>query len=172
MIRPEIKATLYRWSEAFWATAAIGFAAWLFTRGGWLMQGLGVVFGLAAFGMLLIALRRGRFNPGTGGPGVVQLDEGRIRYFGPFHGGAVSVVDMVRLELEPTSSGQTLWLLHSPGQPALAIPLAAQGGAQLYDAFANLPGIDMAHVSDATRAQPDHRVTLWCRDTGNALTLR
>jgi len=164
MIRPELSAAFRRWSEAIWAGAGVLIAVWVFFRGGWLMQGLGALFGLLAFGLLLTAIRRARFHTGQDGPGVVQLDEGRIRYFGPFDGGAVSIGDLSHVEIGPTRQGAVVWLLHSDDQPVLLIPTAAKGGEAMFDAFGTLPGIDMGHLTRATQSPPAERITLWRRE--------
>lgn len=172
MIRPELAATFRRWSEAIWAGAGVALGVWLFTRGVWLFQGVGLVFALACLALMIIAIRRARFQTGQGGPGVIQLDEGRIRYFGPFYGGAVSLAELGQIDIGPLKGGKLVWLLHSPGQAALMIPTAAKGGEAMFDAFATLPGIDMGHLIAATQNPPDTRITLWRRDAQGALTPR
>lgn len=164
MIRPELAATLRRWAEPLWAAVGLLLAVWLFTRGGWLMQGLGILFGLTSAAILFNGIRRARFRTGEGGPGVVQLDEGRIRYFGPFYGGSVSISDLNEIEIGPYPEGGLVWRLRALGEPALLIPVDAKGGDVIYDAFATLPGIDMGHVSGVTQTPPAERITVWRRD--------
>ena len=96
---------------------------------------------LAVGALLIIAgIQRGRFRTGSGGPGVVQIVEGRIAYFGPLTGGTAELGQLSRLVLDP-SGKPPHWLLHQPGQLPLAIPLTAEGADALFDAFATLPGL-------------------------------
>ena len=91
MIRPEALATLRRWQEVALGGAGMALGLWLFTRGGWILMPLGVGIAALALGYAVLSLRRMRFAQGAGAPGVVEVDEGQISYFGPVAGGAVSL---------------------------------------------------------------------------------
>lgn len=141
MIRPEALATLRRWQEVGLALAGIGFGLWLFTRGGWVLMPLGLGLGALALGYGVLALRRLRFAQGAGAPGMVEVDEGQISYFGPVTGGAVSLRELVELRLL-ARGGQRFWRLKQQDGQALLVPVDAMGAERLFDAFAALPGMD------------------------------
>lgn len=158
MIRPEARALLWQWRDVFVAIALILFGLW------WASGSFGFVrwigYGLAAMGVMLAiaGVQRARFRQGNGGPGVVQLDERRLAYFGPLSGGVLDLNDLVMLELEPAGPH---WVLTGTGGQRLDIPINALGSEVLFDAFATLPGIQTTQILDALTRTPDARVTIW-----------
>jgi hypothetical protein len=141
LIRPEAQAALWRLREVF---AAIGLAAlglWLGALGGFVLVPLGVIVVVLAAGFGLLAWRRLRFAQGGDAPGVVELDEGQISYFGPDMGGAVALAELVELRLI-TAGGRRMWRLRQQDGQALLIPVSAVGAERLFDAFAALPDMD------------------------------
>ncbi|MBK5947527.1 hypothetical protein CCR83_13995 [Rhodobacter veldkampii DSM 11550] len=170
--RPEALAWLSRWREVAGAVATIGAGGWLLTRGGWLMEGLGAVAALAGLGWAVVALRRMRFaRLGSGGPGVVEVVEGQIAYFGPGAGGFVALRELVEIRVI-TINGAAHWRLKQADGQALLIPVGAAGADRLFDAFTSLPGIDMAQVSSAALRGPAQGTVraLWQRPGHAALT--
>lgn len=161
MIRPELRAFAARWHEAliggvvgllgvYWATFSFGLLAWI----GWAL----VLIGPA---MVLAGVQRGRFRAGTGGPGVVSVDEGQIAYFGPLTGGAVALTELTRLSLDGASV-PPCWVLDQPGQPPLQVPLTAEGADALFDVFAALPGIRTDRMLEEMRRSPRaHTTVIW-----------
>lgn len=148
MIRAEALATLARWREVALSVAVAGLGLWLAARGGSLFMAMGL--GLAALGAALGlgALRRMRFAQNIAAPGVVEVIEGEVRYFGPAIGGAVSLADLSELRLI-SLRGRRLWRLKQTDGQALLIPVDAAGADALYDAFTTLPGLDMAALLSA-----------------------
>jgi hypothetical protein len=114
---------------------------------------------------MVIALRRMRFARPATLPGWIEIDEGQLGYYGPGIGGFVALRDISEIRLL-VLRGVPHWRLKQGDGQALLIPLAAKGAEQLYDAFAALPGIDMARLSAAAgasvSAQPSVQ-TLWQR---------
>jgi hypothetical protein len=158
--RPEATQALSRWRDAligggllalglWWALAARGVLSWI----GWLLLPV-------AAALIWTGIRRARFHVGRGGPGVVSVDEGAIAWFGPFHGGAVALADLERLELDPTRN-PAIWRLHAPDQGPLEIPVTAEGADALFDAFARLPGLDTPRMLAELRADAQAPVTIW-----------
>ncbi len=161
MIRPEVRATLRRWREVIAAGLVAALGLWLVMLGGYLLVPLGGVVVLLAAGLALIALRRIRFLRGVAAPGVVEVDEGQIGYFGPTFGGFVALADLAELRLAEFHGART-WRLKTQDGQVLLIPVDAAGAERLYDAFAALPGIDMARITAAL----DHEqatLPLWRR---------
>lgn len=172
MIRPELRDALHRGREVIAAAALGALGLWVALQGGWLLQGLGAVLGLLALGWAVPALRRLRFGQAVAAPGVVEVDEGQIAYLGPAFGGFVALPDLVEIRLV-TMRGRRLWRLRQTDGQVLLIPVDATGAERLFDAFASLPGMDMAALVAALSpgtaaapggliAGPDMRV-LWRR---------
>ncbi|MFV0303162.1 MAG: hypothetical protein ACK5IP_20220 [Paracoccus sp. (in: a-proteobacteria)] len=163
MIRPELKRLLRRWSEPLAAITAALLGLWLLTLGGWFFGLIGLGLGFVALAWLLAALRRLPFRRDIGGPGMVEIDEGAIRYYGArLLGGEIALRDLNEIRLLPLQ-GRPHWRLKSSDAQALLIPLDAAGAAALADAFAALPGIRMGEIS-AALSHPDATIrTLWVR---------
>ncbi|SMY06828.1 hypothetical protein [Flavimaricola marinus] len=158
-LRPEARAALWRWRE-------VGFAA--------LVLATGLRWGLASFGALqivgwalavvgaglgVVALRRLRFSQGGGGPGVVQINERRLAYFGPLSGGVMDMDDLIRLELDGTAR-PAHWRLTGQGEH-LAIPVNAEGADALFDVFASLPGLRTDRMLETLGKKPETVVLIW-----------
>jgi hypothetical protein len=170
VIRPAARAALLRWREAGAAAATIALGLWLFALGGYLLQGLGLLVAGTGAGWGLIALRRMRFLRAVTAPGLVEVDEGQISYFGagPALGGQVALRELTEIRLLHLRD-QHYWRLKQADGQAILIPVAAAGAAALHDAFATLPGIDMRRLSAAL----DQRVSvqsLWRRPAHLPLT--
>lgn len=163
MIRPELAARLTRHRETL-AAAGLGvFGLWVAAQGGYLLTPLGL--GLAGLGAAwgLMAWRRARFSRPVATPGLVDLDEGRVGYYGAGQGlgGYIALEDLSEIRLLHLR-GAHYWRLKSATGEAVLIPVAATGSEKLYDAFASLPGIDMGALTAAL----DRRVaaqSLWRR---------
>ncbi|MDP3961234.1 MAG: hypothetical protein Q8Q26_14450 [Pseudorhodobacter sp.] len=141
LIRPEVGAALRRWREVIAAVAVGAVGLWLMRLGGWVLTPAGVGLLALAFGLAVLALRRLRFWHGVAAPGVVEVVEGQISYFGPESGGFVALPEVIELRLV-VLHGRRNWRLKQGDGQALLIPVAAAGAAQLFDAFASLPGLD------------------------------
>lgn len=161
-IRPEARATLWRWREvlAGLGTVLLG-AYWMLGPGG-LLGWIGAAVAATGAVLALIGLQRLRFRSAGGGPGVVQVDEGQITYFGPLTGGVVAGSELSRLTLDPTGRPPH-WVLYAAGQPALHIPVNAEGADALFDVFSALPGIKTERMLAELNALPSHPVVIWER---------
>lgn len=169
-IRPQARAALWRWREGL---AGAGFALlglWWVLAGTGLLHWLGYAALAAGCAILASGVQRARFRGGTGGPGVVLLDEGQIAYFGPVTGGVVAIRDLVRLSFDP-SGDPAHWVLSAPGQPDLRIPLNAEGADALFDAFAALPGLRTEHMLAQMRRGGTGPVAIWESSTGARPTI-
>lgn len=157
LIRPDIRDALIRWREVIAGAVfvAIGLRLILDTYGALFLIGCGLF--LAGLGLVFAGVQRARFRTGGGGAGVVDVDERRITYFGPFGGGAVAVDDLVEVGADPSRS----WLLRDAQGTHLMIPMNAEGADQLFDALTVLPGLSAARLIDARRAASQRYTTLW-----------
>ncbi|MCB2111034.1 MAG: hypothetical protein H6895_13765 [Defluviimonas sp.] len=161
-VRPELAARLGRWRELA-AAAVVALAGFgLLRLGGYVFVPLGLAVLALAAGWATIAVRRLRFLRAVAAPGVVEVDEGQVGYFGPAFGGFVALADLAELRLTDLH-GARQWRLRTQGGEVLLIPVDAAGADKLYDAFSALPGIDMARLADALDAGMA-TLPLWRRD--------
>jgi len=161
-IRPEAQAFLWRWRELLGALAllllGLRWAIWgigLMQITGWACVALALVLGV-------VGAQRMRFRLGSGGPGVVQVTEGQISYFGPLTGGAGARSEIETLRLDHTAR-PSHWVLEQPGQSPLAIPVTAAGAEALFDVFASLPGLKTERMLSELHHKGPHQVVIWQR---------
>ncbi|WP_435139376.1 hypothetical protein [Pseudopelagicola sp. nBUS_19] len=158
-IRPEARAVLVRWREALIGLVVAFLGLW-WASGFGLLKWLG--FAVLVIGVVLIfaGVQRARFRGEQGGPGLVQVDEGEVTYFGPLDGGTIAMCELSCLELNGASKPM-VWVLQQPGQPALHVPWNAEGADALFDVFATLPGLKTEMMLSQMQAMPDHSVVIW-----------
>ncbi|MBO6868424.1 MAG: hypothetical protein JJ877_15385 [Thalassococcus sp.] len=162
LIRPEAQATIKRWSEALAGLALIALGLyWALAGVGWLLNALGWVVAIAGAVLGFAGIQRARFQQTGAGPGMVEIIEGRVRYFGPLSGGVVDLGDLHELRLDP-SQFPAHWVLIHDGAP-LEIPLNADGSDALFDAFALLPGLKTEMMLREMERKPAHPVVIWRR---------
>lgn len=170
LIRPELLAILRPFREAMAAGVLALLGLWLVWLGGWLLMPLGALVLALALGWGIAALRRARFARTIDAPGVVELDEGEIGYLGPTFGGYVALAELSELRLIDLH-GKRHWRLKQADGQVLLVPVAAQGAEVLFDAFALLPGADMARIVAALDG-PMTLQPLWTRPPVAALRIR
>ena len=141
MIRAEARAALWQGREVIAAGILAAFGLWMMALGGYVLLPLGAMILALAFGIGLLAWRRLRFGTGGAAAGLVEVDEGQIRYFGPDFGGFVAIPELAELRLM-THRGQQHWRLKQRDGQVLLVPVAATGAEALFDAFASLPAMD------------------------------
>jgi hypothetical protein len=156
MIRPELTDALRRWSEVLGSLGLSAFGLWALQSHDRFIQILGAVITATGLGLALLAWRRLRFNRDTTAPGIVQVVEGQVSYFGPETGGFIGIGQMVELHLVDHAS---TWRLVT-AEETLHIPVAAEGTDALFDTFGQLPGLRMTDVLDALDHPQQTRV-LW-----------
>ena len=161
-LRPDARDAIWRWREVLVGVAIAGIGLWWLATFyppvrwvGWAILAIGV-------GGAIAGLQRARFRQPGIGPGVVQVVERRLAYFGPLTGGAMDVEDLTRLVLDPTGR-PAHWRLTGVGGQEIEIPVNAKGVDALFDLFAALPGIDTTAMLDVLTRTPDARVTVWER---------
>ncbi len=169
-VRPEAATALWRWREVlfgagtvllglWWAATFYGAVAWL----GWV-----IVIGGAA--LIAAGIQRSRFRIPGQGPGIVQITEGQITYFGPLTGGVIALSELSRIALDP-SGNPAHWVLSQPAQPDLFIPLTADGSDALFDIFASLPGMRTEYMLAQMKRTDGPSVQVWSRDSAFPLPL-
>jgi len=159
-MRPAARAALWRLrglalalavaaAGLWWGVTAFGPLRWL----GWAVLALGVAMALAA-------LQRLRFGRHSGGPGIVEVVERQLAYFGPLTGGVIDLDDLRRLDLDG-SGLPAHWILTGPAGQMVEVPINATGADALFDAFAALPGLSAERLIAAVQSPPAGRLTLW-----------
>ncbi len=159
---------LHHWRDALVGLLVLSLGAWLATQPSAIVRGLGFLVALTGLALTILGTRRARFAVMAQGPGVVQVVEGQITYWGPEAGGFIALCELEALDL---SADGEAWRLRAADGTRLDIPRGARGAEVLFDAFAQLPGVDMAHLMRRIRAAPtpgDQPV--WRRDEPMLLT--
>lgn len=140
-IRPDAVAAVMRWREVGLAAIVVAVGVWIALLGGYLLLPVGAGVAALGLGLGLLAWRRMRFANAGGAPGLVEVDEGQISYFGPNAGGSVAIPDLVEVRLAFVQ-GRRFWRLKQADGQALLVPVEASGAERLFDAFSALPGMD------------------------------
>ncbi len=161
LLRPEARAFLWRAREVIAGVVVAALGLWWGWESFGILRWLG--WALAALGMALVigGVQRLRFRQAGRGPGLLSIDEGRVAYMGPLTGGAVDLDSVTRLRLDRRGR-PAHWLLET-GSEVLAIPVTADGGEALFDAFAALPGLKRGRMLELLNGDGRDVVTVWTR---------
>lgn len=162
-IRPEAKATLWRFRDVFASLAVIGLGLWMMWRGFGFVPWIGAAFIVLGAILLVAGLQRARFRQGDDGPGVVQITERRLAYFGPLEGGVMDIADVSMLSFDPNGHPAPYWVLTGPEDRTISVPITAKGAEALFDTFALLPGMRTEKLLKVLDTPPDQRVVIWSR---------
>jgi hypothetical protein len=163
-LRPEAKAQLLRWRETIAGLAAAALGLWLSLTAYGALFGIGVVLLTGGIALAAAGVQRARFRLGSEGPGVVQVVEGRVTYFGPWGGGGASLDRLAWLELVPVRGAAGAWVLIEEEGERLEIPVDARGADRLFDVFAALPGLDTRRMLADLHPPVRERTLIWQRD--------
>ncbi len=161
-IRPELRHAFWHARELIGGLAVAAFALW------WMLSSHGIMFWTSipamVLGVVLVALglQRMRFRTDGNGPGVVEVDEARIAYYGPLDGGAVSVRALAEVALDPRGRPDH-WTLRESDGTTLHIPVTATGVEALLDAFAQLPGFRTERLLLARQVNQGAVYVVWQR---------
>lgn len=176
-IRPEVVAQLHRYREAIGAGAVVLAGLWLMALGGYVLVPLGLLVGGVGVILTVTALRKARFTQDVSAPGLVELDEAQVGYLAPEIGGFLSLDELVEIRLL-VLRGKRMWRLKQADGQALLIPVDASGAERLFDAFANLPGMDTAalvaalqpsHATEGTLSLAAETRVIWRKQSGSRL---
>jgi hypothetical protein len=162
-IRPEVRTAILRWREALIGAGIMMLGLyWGFGVTPGVLSWVGYLLVLLAAALLFAGLQKGRARIGGGGPGVVQVVERRVGYFGPLNGGLVDVDAITSLSFDPTEQPPHWVITHEAG-PALHIPVNAEGADVLFDVFSSLPGLAPGRIASAARHDGRQPIVLWRR---------
>ncbi len=160
MIRPEIRAGLWRGREMVAGAGTGLFGLWIALSTFGVTRWLGAAILLAGLALILAGWQRMRLRPKEQGLGMIEADEGRITYWGPLDGGSVErdLLSAVAIDL---GSYPPVWVLSQQGGPELHIPVTAAGQDALVDTLNSLPGLSAARLASARERGGDGRHLLW-----------
>ncbi|MBV7377359.1 hypothetical protein [Maritimibacter dapengensis] len=166
-VRPEVMQGLARWREALIGAVVLIWGVW------WIFTGVGafvwIGFVLAAIGASLAwsGVQRARFRTGSGGIGVVEVDERQVTYLSPVGGGMVSLETLLRVEIARDRLNRAVWRFTGP-EESLSIPSAAEGSRALFDVLTALDGARIETAIRALATPPETPVTIWAKDGSRA----
>lgn len=160
--RPEAVAEVKRWQGALGAGAVTALGLWWGLTSLGLIKWIGWVLAAGGAAMLWAAVQRARFHGGTGGLGVVEVDERQITYLAPVGGGFLSLDALTEVAILPDRAGLPVWCFSGGGE-RLSVPATAAGTEALFDALTALPGVDMETAIRVSRGRPDAKVVIWAR---------
>lgn len=159
-MRPEAREALWRARETLAGAALVLVALWLGLSAFGLLRWVAWGIGLVGLALVWTGVQRWRFSPAGRGPGVVEVDERRLVYWGPLSGGAMDLDDLLRLEFDPGGMPGH-WVLTSVRGERLAVPANAEGAEGLLDLFSALPGLRAEALVAAVGAR--EAVVVWRR---------
>lgn len=169
LIRPELRATYFKWRELIWAGLALAVLVILFIRADAFGQTTFMWFYslliLAACLTLWPAFRRGRLRLAEGQFGQVELDERKITYFLAGEGWSLSIDDLVRVEIARTRQGpfgdDVFWRLVDRAGSSIVVPTSANGADQLVDAISALNGVSYDRIIAAMTTADEQSFVIW-----------
>jgi hypothetical protein len=161
LIRPELRHAIWRFRDALFGLAVLLLGLyWAINSFGFIAI-LGISLVVAGALLAVAGIQRGRFRRGFGGAGVVQVDEGQVTYFGPFHGGSVVIENIEKVELDSTNKFARVWVLFDRAAGPIRIPTDAEGADALFDVFANLEGIETERMLSELQTDHEKPVVIW-----------
>lgn len=158
-IRPAARDALWQWREVLAAIALVALGVFWLLRSQGLLFWVGGSVVMVGLGLLWVAVPRARFHSDGGGPGVVQIVEGQISYFGPLTGGVLDLDQLSSVVWDATGH-PAHWELRANGVDPLYIPSTATGVDGLFEAFQTLPGLSVARLM-TVRRETDGRHVVW-----------
>lgn len=159
-VRPEALAVLRRYRETIVGSGLVALGLWWLTGAQGLLILPAVALSVAGAVLLWLGIQRARFRRDGQGPGIVQVTEAQISYFGPLTGGTVALSGLMRITLDGTQHPPH-WHFGRADAPPLLIPVNADGAERLFDAFSALPGFRMDRALKALENPAARRVVIW-----------
>lgn len=165
LIRPEAATALRRWREVLAGLVVGLIGIWLITNrfGALYLIGWGLVVG--GFSMVVAGIRHARFPAGSGGTGIVELDERQLTYFSAETGGAVSLDDLLKIAIRTSDEGpfasDMFWEWTDGAGQTLSIPSDAEGSNQIFDALSALSGVNYDAIMKASGEVTRNYFVIW-----------
>ncbi|MGI9389119.1 MAG: hypothetical protein ACR2O1_03600 [Boseongicola sp.] len=167
LIRPEAAAVLSRWREVLAGLVVALIGVWLITNRFGALYLIGWGLSVGGFSMMIAGIRHARFPAGSGGPGIIELDERKLTYFSPETGGSVSLDDLLKIAIRTTDAGpfvsDMFWEWTDTTGQTLAVPSDAEGSEQIFDALSALDDVDYDAVMKASGEVTENYFVVWKR---------
>ncbi|WP_420862232.1 hypothetical protein [Algirhabdus cladophorae] len=167
-VRPDAMAQVMRWRDVLIAAGFAALGIWMFATKLGVPKVAGAILFLAAMALAWTGVRRARFIGKGDGPGVVELDERQINYFGPMGGGSLAVEALQRITiqtgLDRAKQPQRYWLLEGLNGDTLRIPSSAKNAQALFDAVTALNGVNYDQAIKALQATSTDQFLVWQKD--------
>jgi hypothetical protein len=164
-IRPEVLSGLLRWRDAIVGSVLVAFGLYSVFTGLTVQRWTGYLLILLGAALLWEGVKRARFPAPGGGPGVVEVDERQITYFGPLGGGAISINDLTRVQVRTTDLGPAVsdlfWDFIDTSGTVLTIPGDAENASLIFDALSALPGADFEAAIRAAGSTENALFVIW-----------
>lgn len=164
-LRPEALAALLRWRDAIVGSVLIAFGLYSAITGLTVQRWTGYLLMLLGAALLWEGIKRARFPAPGGGPGVVEVDERQITYFGPLGGGTVSIDELTRVQVRTTDLGPAVsdlfWDFVDTSGTVLTIPGDAENVSLIFDALSALPGADFEAAIRASGSTGNALFVIW-----------
>lgn len=167
-IRPAVLMHFNKWREAYFVAGVLLLGIWLFMHGfatlNLVLQALGLIVSLVGIVLLRTAIQRIRFKRSQKAPGMVDITEREISYFGPLHGKTIALESLRKIELRESEAYGAIWVLHHFDGDPMIVPISAKGSDRLFDAFTGLSGVKMDVLVAAVNQVPVQRQVIWKHD--------
>ena len=160
-VRPEIRLHVTRFRDAYLGIGVALVGVYLALIGLGIVPMVGMSLAIAGALLTFSGIQRGRFRTVGQGPGVVQVIEGQVTYFGPTLGGTIALDNLVKVELMAGADGRRTWVLRDASQTTLYIPVDAEGAEALFDSFASLERLKIEKMLGQLAALDHGSVTIW-----------
>ena len=161
LIRPEVRIFLKHYAQALTGAVLTALALyWTLTIPG-VLHWITGAFAVIAAALTVDGIRRGRLlRESDEVAGVLEIDERRILWMTGEGGAALSINELVEVDLLRRGRN-TFWRLKDRGGQALLVPYTAKGAEGLIDGLAVLDGIDFSLAAKALGRKDDHTTVLW-----------
>jgi len=151
---------LIKYRDVLLGLAVAAFGAWWSGTSNGAVAFIGYAAIALGAALMIGGWQRLRFKRDGQGPGVVQIVERRVAYFGPLEGGTLELDDLATLDLDGTAY-PTHWILRDTGGGTLRIPVNAAGAEVLFDAFTALPNMQTEALLRALNADEQAVIRIW-----------
>ena len=163
-VRDDAAATLRKYQEVLLGIVLILIGFWILVSFHGFLRWLSVPLVVLGSVSTWNAWRRTRMKAANNGPGVVEIDERRLSYFGPFGGQSISLNDVTRIQIETTELGpfadDMFWLFYT-GSELARVPSSAQGADAILDALSSFKGADYDAVIRASSSTKRDKFLIW-----------
>lgn len=164
-VRPEVLSALLKWRDAIVGSVLLAFGLYSAVTGLTVQRWTGYILIALGAALLWEGVKRARFPAPGGGPGVVDVDERQITYFGPLGGGSVSIDELTRVEVRTTDLGPAVsdlfWDFTDSSGQVLTIPGDAENANLIFDALSALPGADYEAATRAAGSTERALFVIW-----------